>query len=631
MSNASVIDVRVEHYSQGRVLGIHEQRPRISWRFINTPPGFEQEEYELELTRQVSNGTDEISTTKVVSANSYLVPWPLTDAVVESREAWSIRVRAKGKGEAYTTPWSDHCVFEAGLTSRNDWMCDRVSAPWAGGTVQGPLPEDLFRKEFQVVGKVVRARLYVTAQGVYEAEINGAAVGDYFLAPGWTVYNRRLQYQTYDVTTMVQTGSNCLGIRVAEGWCTGRFGFGFRRAIWADRTALLAQLEIDLDDGSRQCIATDGSWEVLQGPIRLAELYDGEVYDSRAEVVGWSSPSLPPSSWSRVDVLSPLSPDVALIPGYGEQVRQIQRLQPKEKIITPSGKLVLDFGQNLVGVVQASRIKGSAGQSITLTHAEVLEHGELGLKPLRASKQRDIYTLRGDVEGETYRPRFTFHGFRYVQVDGWPGDSDDVTASFEAIVTHTDMEEAGNFSCSNDAVNKLFENVRWSMKGNFLSIPTDCPQRDERLGWTGDVALFSPTATRIYKSFGILKNWLEDLRIDQVSRGGVPPLVCPNVLQGFKTWGEVWPTTIWHDVVVLTPWALWVESGDVTILEENYASMLTWLRVIPRCTEDASRNVLWDRNTIQLAVSCSFFPVARQFSLSIPFHSKHPLIPAGLA
>ncbi|CAI6089485.1 unnamed protein product [Clonostachys chloroleuca] len=602
MTGLCVVDVRLEHYSSGRNLGLHEAQPRVSWRFINAPANFQQEEYEIKLMQHNGGTASEVLVARNVSAESHLVPWPLADTVIGSREVWSIHVRAKGTGHDSWTPWSEACFVEAGLLSRQDWTCHRISAPWATGTTQGPLPEDLFRKEFALSSHITRARLYVTTQGVYEAEINGARVGDYFLAPGCTVYSHRLQYQTYDVTDHVQTGANCLGVRVAEGWCTGRFGFGNRRAIWADRTALLAQLEIDYADGTRQRIVTDESWEVLQGPTRFAELYDGEVYDARAEVCGWSSPGLPDTtaSWSSVVALPFLPPQVALVPGYGEHVRHVQRVSPKEKITTPSGKIVLDFGQNLVGVVEIRGIKGQAGDSITVTHAEVLEHGELGLEPLRACKARDVYTLRGAGDGETYRPRFTFHGFRYVQIDGWPVGSEDVLEALEALVVHTDMEQAGTFSCSNQEVNQLFSNVRWSMRGNFLSIPTDCPQRDERLGWTGDAALFTPTATRMYKCFGLLKNWLQDVRTDQSSRGGVPPLVCPNILQGFKVWGDVWPAAIWHDVIVLTPWALWIESGDAVILEENYDAMLAWLKAIPRNSRRVAGGVLWDPDTVQL-------------------------------
>ncbi|KAM5348627.1 hypothetical protein ACJ41O_008451 [Fusarium nematophilum] len=596
MSALKVIDVRFEHYRPENTLGVHETKPRISWRFENAPENFEQQEYELQLSKVSGGQTEEVCSVKRTSSDSQLVSWPHEEPIL-SRQRYSIRVRALGKGQQEPTAWSDPATLEAGLLERKDWSSKLVSAPWSEGKSQ---PEDLFRKEFTVEPNVQSARLYITAQGIYEAEVNGKRVGDYFLAPGWTCYDSQLTYQTYDVTELLSSDKNCLGVRVAEGWFKGRLGFeGGRRNIWGSRTALLAQLEVTLKDGTTHAIVTDDSWTVTQGPIRNAELYDGETYDATAEIPGWSSPGVASGEWKSVEVLPSIEESIDLTAGFSEPVRRIETVKPIELITTPSGKTILDFGQNLVGYVRITSAKAARGHSVTLSHAEVLENGELGIRPLRICKARDVYTFKGSEGRETYEPRFTFHGFRYVQVDDWPSTAGPVLEALEVVVCNTDMEEQGTFACSDDKLNRLFSNVRWSMRGNFLSVPTDCPQRDERLGWTGDLALFAPTATFIYGCYSTLRDWLKDVWHDQKKLGGTPPCVTPNVLFGDGIWGKPWPCAIWHDVTVLAPWALWEETADPVILSQQFESMETWLKVIPKNKTGCTH--LWDFNVFQLA------------------------------
>ncbi|KAI8299833.1 hypothetical protein K4K59_001925 [Colletotrichum sp. SAR11_240] len=269
------------------------------------------------------------------------------------------------------------------------------------------------------------------------------------------------------------------------------------------------------------------------------------------------------SRWEPVLVLPFLPESTKLVAGFGEPVRRVEVIKPVDQVTTPTGKTIVDFGQNLVGYLKLTNISGSRGHIIKLSHAEVLEHGELGTRPLRICRAVDEYILKGSAEGEQYEPRFTFHGFRYAQINGWTSDHDIMT-SVEAIVCHTDMKAVGSFSCSDDMLNKLYENITWGMRGNFLSVPTDCPQRDERLGWSGDLALFAPTASLIYDCFGMLKNWLIDIEYDQGVLGGIPPM----------------------------------ETGDETILAQQYSSMLTWMRVLPRNKSGATH--LWDTSVFQL-------------------------------
>ncbi|KAL4745550.1 hypothetical protein BDW72DRAFT_198532 [Aspergillus terricola var. indicus] len=603
MTDARIIDVRFEHHPPGKpALGVHDSKPRISWCFANVEPSFELTEYEIETSRSSPSGPAKVNVIRVPSSESHLVPWPEPDYPLVSRERCSVRVRAWGKTHPDPFPWSAPAELEVGLLQPQDWGgSSPISAPWSGDEPGKPLPEDLFRKEFTLPGpgQPCSARLYITAQGVYEAEINGKRVGDHFMAPGWTSYHGQLHYQTYDVVDLLSTQANCLGVRVAEGWYKGRIGFANAQSFYGTRTAVLVQLEVVFHDGTAFTLGTDGTWTVIKGPIRQAEIYDGEVYDARAEVEGWSSPGTKGlGNWKAVHVLSPLAAELKLVSGSKPPVRRTETIQAVQVVKTPSGKVVLDFGQNLVGHLRIKPVRAPTGHKLTLQHAEVLENGELGLRPLRACRAQDTYIFKGNAGGETYQPRFTFHGFRYAQIDGWLSSEEDMARSVEAIVCNSDMEEAGSFSCSNGKINQLFTNTKWSMRGNFFSLPTDCPQRDERLGWTGDLALFAPTATLIYQCFSVLRDWLQDVAFDQQQRGGVPPMVSPNVLAGVPIWGEVWPCAVWHDVAVLAPWALWEETKDVAILENQYVSMGSWLNAIPRNKERLT--YLWDLTAYQL-------------------------------
>lgn len=596
-----VKDVQFEHYHSSDTLGVQESRPRISWRTERAPLDFTQAGYEIELSGVQIASSPLVSTAKQASGASRLIDWPF-DEPLKSRQQMFIRVRVWDQRQNFSD-WSEPAHLEVGLLEREDWKCERIAAPWSQRTANAQ-PEDLYRREFTIKASIEQARLYVTAQGVYEAELNGTRIGDYFMAPGWTAYSHRLQYQTYDVTSTLSSGTNCLGIRVAEGWFCGRIGFeGGHRNIWGPHPAVMAQLEITYADGRLERICTDGEWRVIKGPIRLAEIYDGEKYDATLEITSWSSPEgkVREQAWEPVKVLSPLSDSIELAAGYGEPVRRVEVVQPKEIIHTLSGKEILDFGQNLVGYLRLKNIKGPRGHKITLSHAEVLENGELGTRPLRICQAVDEYTLNGDAEGESYEPRFTFHGFRYAQVDDWPGELD--CTSIEAVVCHTDMKSVGEFSCSEPLLSKLYHNIRWGMRGNFFSVPTDCPQRDERLGWSGDLALFAPTAMLIYDCFNMLRNWFIDVEHDQNDLGGVPPMVTPNNTIVDPIWCRRVPCAIWHDVTILGPWALYQETGDSAILSQQYSSMMKWIKVLPRCKTGAPN--LWDNGPFQLGVCAS--------------------------
>ncbi|KAL5357138.1 bacterial alpha-L-rhamnosidase-domain-containing protein [Aspergillus floccosus] len=588
--------VQFEHYHSPNTLGVEETRPRISWQYKDLSPNFRQSAYEIEVSElSLDSLTTLLSTEKRTSSSSHLVPWPLSQPL-KSRKRVSIRVRAWDQ-ETNATPWSPPAYLEAGLLSRSDWHCGRITAPWSPGR-SGPGPEELYRKEFLLPDRPALGRLYITAQGVYEAKINGQRAGNHFMPPGWTSYDARLRYQTYDITEMLQQGDNCIGVRVAEGWFCGRIGFeGGHRGIWGPHTALLVQMEVIMVTGEVHTIGSDSSWEVAQGPI-TAEIYDGEKYDATQAIPYWStagSTTGHEARWSQVLLMPDLPESVKLTAGFDEPVRQIQYIKPVSILKSPSGKTIVDFGQNLVGHVKLCNISVSVGHKIILSHAEVLEHGELCTRPLRICKAIDKYTSNGD-QNQEFSPRFTFHGFRYVQIDGWTGDN--LEHCIEAVVCHTDMKSAGSFSCSQPLLNQLFQNIRWGMRGNFFSVPTDCPQRDERLGWSGDLALFAPTAVLLYDCFNFIKNWLIDVEHDQIILGGVPPMVSPNATLPDPVWCRRVPCAIWHDVTILAPWALYEETGDTSILALQYNSMMTWMQRLPRNSTGATH--LWDRSIFQL-------------------------------
>ena len=357
------------------------------------------------------------------------------------------------------------------------------------------------------------------------------------------------------------------------------------RNVYGDRLGLFAQLEITYDDGTTDVTVTDEQWRTTTGPFLSADLYQGETYDARLEPDGWDRPGFDDRSWEPAELFEP---EVGrLVAPPGPPVRRIEDVAVREVLTTPSGATVLDFGQNLVGRVRFT-VNGEAGTVITLRHAEVLEHGEPAYRPLRNAEATDRYTLRGGGP-ETYEPTFTFHGFRYVEVRGWPGDLD--PADFVAVVLHSDMERTGTFSCDNELLNQLHSNVVWGMRGNFLDVPTDCPQRDERLGWTGDLQVFAPTAAYLYDVSGMIGNWLEDLRAEQRDDGTVPiyiPTVPPECLT--RTAG-------WSDAATVVPEALHTAYGDTGVLATMFDAMRAWVDFI---AAEAGPGRLWEAGGMQL-------------------------------
>ncbi|KAL4908629.1 hypothetical protein BDW74DRAFT_102228 [Aspergillus multicolor] len=581
--------------------GVGTATPRLSWRFLTAdsyPRNWKQTSYQIEVIRGADKETE---TQSIASDASVLVPWPSTP--LRSRERARVRVRGFGRGEdqleVEPTDWSPWTAVECALLSRDDWTAVPITD--LTEATDAPLRPIRFRKTFNLSGKgdIAQARLYITSLGIYRAFINGHEVSDHCLAPGWTSYRYRLNYQTLDVGHLLRhDGANVIAIEVAEGWYATRLGFlGGRRQLYGDKIAALAQLEIRFESETLS-IATDNTWTCQPSAILKSEYYDGEVYDAREEKSDWNSNSLDGTANSGWDPVQELPfPTAKLIAPDAPPVRITEEIKPISVQQTPLGKTIVDFGQNLVGRLRVRSLNKPSGARVILTHAEVLENGELAIRPLRIAKCRDEIICAG-TELRDWSPQYTFHGFRYVQINGWDEETDGpLLANLAALVMHTDMTRTGWFSCSNPMVNQLHTNALWSMRGNFVSIPTDCPQRDERLGWTGDIQIFTPSASFLYNTAGMLGEWLQDVAAEQFNEGkdgSVPPFVVPNVISE-----ELWPATPqaqWDDVVILGPWALYQFYGDTNILRRQYSSMLAWIdRGIQRGPDG-----LWDPEVWQL-------------------------------
>lgn len=555
---------RFEHRTEaGPVLGIGTAAPRLSWQVPDAEPGWAQTTYEVKVTR----GGDSIIYW-VESAEQVLVPWPAP--LLRSREEAIVRVRLADRVE--WTDWSPPAVVEAGLLSVDNWVA-RFISPAGVGDIDGPAP--VLTGTLEVPGTVRRARLHITAHGLYEATLNGQRVGDQVLTPGWTSYEHRLRYQSYDVTGLVRTGTNSLEALLGNGWYRGHLGWEGQRAVYGDRLALLAQMEVTTTDGAVHVLATDGTWAARESEVVMDDLYDGQHTDLRRRVENGGA--------TRSGTVEVVDHDLGrLVAPDGPPVRATQVLPASRVWTSPGGRTLVDFGQNLVGWVRL-RVRGlDAGSEVVVRHAEVLEDGELAIRPLRAAKATDRYVLAADDE-VVVEPSLTFHGFRYAEVTGVPGL---VAGDIDAVVVGSDLRRTGWFSSSEPLLDQLHENVVWSTRGNFLDIPTDCPQRDERLGWTGDIQVFTPTAAFLFDVSGFLTSWLADLAAEQLPDGSVPHVV-PTVSH---TDFAMSPTAAWGDAAVLVPWVLYQRTGDRGLLEHQLPSMRAW---VDKVADLAGADRLW--------------------------------------
>jgi len=443
-------------------------------------------------------------------------------------------------------------------------MANIRKAEWVKGTVGTADGAVVFTRSFAAKKEVKQATLEVSALGIYAAELNGARVGDFIFAPGWTAYATRVQTQTYDVSAQIAK-KNKLAITLGRGWKAlsraheGAEYLGYRE------TALIAALEIVYADGEKELILTDDSWQCEESPIVYNHIYHGETYDAQFQ-----------ADLQRPALVVEHDKYLA-VPQQGEIIREQERLPALALIQTPAGETVIDFGQNLTGYVEFT-VKGKAGDTAIIKHAEVLdENGNFYTANLRSAKTQVTFICDG--KKQTYKPQMTFYGFRYIQLIDWP---DAVKLeNFTAIAVHSDMKRTGWFDCGDKLVNQLFHNIVWGQKGNFLDVPTDCPQRDERLGWTGDAQVFVRAAAYNYDVSRFFRKWLADLRADQNEDGSVPHVI-PNVIGGGGS-------AAWSDAATICPWQMYLAYGDLDILNRQYISMENWVTYM----KEHSRRYLW--------------------------------------
>ncbi len=447
----------------------------------------------------------------------------------------------------------------------------------------------LLRRQFDLDeghGDVVRATLHATAHGVFEAYLNGSPVSDDVLSPGWSSFEWRLRYRSYDVTALVEP-TTVLGFALGNGWFRGRLGWSGASGFYGSELGVLAQLEVAFADGHVQQVVSDGSWRAGPSAVLANDLYDGETIDARLRSDAWLRPGFDDAAWAGVHTAER---DFGTVTPYvGPPVRRREEIAPVAIWTSPAGRTLVDFGQNLVGWVRVS-VTGPEGTTVTLRHAEVLEHDELGTRPLRTAKATDTFILSGVAD--VFEPTFTFHGFRYAEVEGFPGEL--TAAAVTAVVVTSDLERIGTFECSDELLNQLHRNAVWGTLGNFLDVPTDCPQRDERLGWTGDIAAFTPSAAYLFDVQAFLSDWLLDLAAEQKAADGLVPFVIPDVLKYLPA-HEAFPdpdsTAVWSDASVWVPWALWQAYGDQEVLADSFDSMTSHVRRVETLLSPAG---LWD-------------------------------------
>jgi alpha-L-rhamnosidase len=577
-----VTDLRTEYLATP--FGTDVSRPRLSWRLASTRRNTVQTAYEV----AVSTDSMGLLAGRSLLWSSGRVPSDLSvfanygGPALRSATRYFWRVRVWDAGGA--SDWSAPSWWETGLLRGSDWSARWIRPPDAHrDSAGGPAP--MLRRTFALTRPVRSARLYVTSLGLYEVELNGHRVGADAFAPGWTSYGKRLQYQTYDVTGLLAEGGNAIGATLGDGWYRGHLGFNDRQNLYGRRVALLLQLEVRYADGRTERIVSDTDWKAATGPILMSDIYGGETYDARRERPGWTTVAYDDSGWDRVALGD--TPPAALIAPVAEPVRRTAEITPVAILHTPAGQTAFDLGQNITGWVRL-RVSGAAGTTIVLRHAEVLDKdGNVYYGNLRNAAQTDRYTLKGGAE-EIYEPHFTYHGFRYVSVEGLSAPP--TLETITGIVVHSDLPETGRFATSDTMLNRLQHNIVWGQRGNFLDVPTDCPQRDERLGWTGDAQVFARTAAFNMFVPGFFSKWLADLAADQ-HPGGSVPWVIPNPLGGDST--AYAGAAGWADAAVVVPWTMYLVYGDRRLLERQYPSMRAWVDYASR---QAGPGLVWRSN-----------------------------------
>ena len=579
----TVIELTCEY--QTNPLGIEAAKPRLSWKLRGDRRGLRQMAYQIRAAQTadaLAEGRDLLwDSGRVESDQSVHVPY--IGPALESRQGvwWDVRVWDDQGGSALSGP----AYWEMGLLDRNDWQAEWIGSALSGGKhVTSPAP--FLRRGFDLRGEVARARLYVTALGLYECSINGQRVGADVFAPGWTNYRKRVQYQVYDVTSLLHSGENAIGAVLGDGWYCGFIAWHGRQN-YGDRPKLLAQLEVEHADGTRMVVTSDAQWRWRTGPLIESDMLAGESYDARREMPGWDAPNFDDSGWQPVQRFD--DPGIRISTRRGPAVKKIMELAPVAEPVRVGNKhwgpsqYLFDLGQNMVGWARLTA-QAPAGTTVTLRFAEILNtDGTPYYTNLRSARATDYYTFKGEGV-EVFEPRFTFHGFRYVEVIGLPEPPTKDTIT--GIVLHSDMPVTGTFQCSDPLLNQLQHNIQWGQRGNFVDIPTDCPQRDERLGWTGDAQVFIRTAAFNMNVAPFFTKWVQDLEDSQTEHGQIPPIAPrPNP----STTGDLDGGPAWADAFIICPWTVYQCFGDREMLAEHYPAMKRYVDHLLEMSHDKIR------------------------------------------
>ena len=545
-----IYDFKVEY--QDTPKGLAVRKPRLSWKMESDKENTLQVSYSIEVKE---NDAVVWSTGEVISDQSVLVPYEGTSLKEETTYDVYLSVKTNhGETEAV------HTTFQTGIFEGKSFVAKMITHDFPEDETACPI----FYKKVQIDKPVLHAYAYATAHGVYELSVNGQKAGEEFMSPGWTSYHKRLQYQFYDITELLAE-ENEIALTVGNGWYKGILGFDCKPNRYGDRVEVFAEIHFLFEDGSSEVVATDETWGVRTGEIRYSEIYMGEIQDT----------DQPETRDGKVSVV-PFDKSL-LCAQESEPVRVTQRFQAKRVFVDPEGNQLVDFGQNITGLVEV-RIKGEEGQKITIRHAETLDkNGVFYPNTLRSAKSHDIYTLNG--EKQVLMPHFTFHGFRYIAVDGVENMKPEM---FTACAMHSDLKKIGEFHCSNEKVNQLQSNITWGIKDNFFDVPTDCPQRDERLGWMGDAQVISWTAAFNLNTARFFTKWMHDIMADSSLELGVPHVV-PDIMGSYSS-------SAWSDAAVIIPWVVYQNYGDLRILEDGWKCMHEWVDYINNHTNE---NGLW--------------------------------------
>jgi alpha-L-rhamnosidase len=547
-------------------IGFYKNTPAFSWKLPVSENAKSQTAYRIVAARDsnlLPNGADLWDSKKVNSDQSVWISYKGTQLESRQKVYWKVMFWDQNDRPS---KWSELAYFELGLLENSDW-----NASWIYLQPEEQVDESsiyspqYLRKTFVKSGEIKQARLYITSRGVFEAQINGERVGQDVMAPGWTPYKKRFETLTYDVTPYLNEGKNAIGVTVGQGWYWGRINYFDKKWSEAPYPSVICQLEIIYENGEKQIINSDSSWKgTTQGPIRFSGIYDGETYDANLEMPGWSTYEFNDEAWKNVESEN-IDPEINLLPKRHASVTDKEELSVIEITEPESGKIIFDLGQNMVGVAEVN-IPAKKHQKVIIRFAEMLQQdGNLYTANYRTAKSTDYYIPNQDGKIQ-WRPKFTFHGFRYVELSGFDTDMIPEKSWIKGIVQYSDFEQTGYFSSSHEKLNLLQSNINWGLKGNFLDIPTDCPQRDERMGWAGDAQVFAPTSIFNRDVYPFWASWLQSMREEQFASGRIPIVIPSN--RSYES------SAGWSDAATVIPWELYMKTGDTTVLEENYQMML---------------------------------------------------------